>query len=332
MPRCAIILLACSVAVLLSVAQAADKTVYQYVIFGDSLTDTGNVFRDGGVPDPLIYYKGRFTNGPNWVDYLNATLSSKHPVQIYNYATGGGVACSINLNNTRYPYARDAINQTGNFLADLARGKIPTGKDIRRISISWFAANDIMVALSRALTAGGDPVKAGMEIVSSLATCLAQHVGALAAAGVHEVVLVPQSPVQMAPLVPAYLRSPVAQLVSGVDVAVVQAVAAVNAQLEAAPPGSPASRAHVYLLGDSKWVGRVIGDVRPAPKYFDKSCFVNPVSSMDLTPGLAARICTDPNDHAFYDEIHPTTAFHKWFGVNALLPRLQMFRLAPRDV
>eukprot|EP00198_Chlamydomonas_reinhardtii_P005649 XP_001694985.1 predicted protein [Chlamydomonas reinhardtii] len=151
MYRANIVVAVCAFALLLSAAHAADKTVYQYVIFGDSVTDTGNVFRDGGVPDPLIYYKGRFTNGPNWVDYLNQSLSAKHKVQIFNYATGGGVACSFNLNNTRYPYARDAVNQTGNFLADLARGKVPTTKYTRRISVSWFAANDITVgAVARA--------------------------------------------------------------------------------------------------------------------------------------------------------------------------------------
>ncbi|KAG2441310.1 hypothetical protein HYH02_009903 [Chlamydomonas schloesseri] len=318
-------------AVSLSVAYAADKTVYQYIIFGDSVTDTGNVFKDGGVPDPAIYFKGRFSNGPNWVDYINETLSSKHKVQIFNYATGGGVACRANLNSTRYPYSRDAVNQTGNFLADLAKGKLPTTKDTRRISLSWFAANDVIVGLTRALTSGADPATAGAQIVADLATCLAQHVATLAGAGVAEVALIPQSPVQVSPLVLDYLRPLVSQLVDAVDGALVKAVEAVNAQLGAAPAGSAASRAHVYLLGDSKWIGRIAPAVRPAFKYISENpCFVNPVSSMVLTPGI--KVCENPNDYAFYDEIHPSTTFHKWFALHGLLPRLQLFRLAPRDV
>ncbi|KAG2437172.1 hypothetical protein HXX76_005836 [Chlamydomonas incerta] len=303
---------------------------YQYILFGDSLTDTGNVFQESGIPDPAIYYKGRFTNGPNWVDYLNATLSSKHTVQIFNYAYGAGVACPRYLNTTKFPYGRDSANQTATFLADLARGKILTGKDTRHISISWFAANDMSVGMEQALMGGRSMAAAGAEIVSNLVSCLTQHVAALAAAGVHEVVLIPQSPVQTSPLVPPAFRAFVAQLVGSVDVALVQAVAAVNAQLEAAPPGSPASRAHVYLLGDSKWMARLLPAIQPPFKYTTGvQCLTNP-DAMALT--ATVRVCDRPNDYAFYDHLHPTTLYHRWFALNALLPRLQLFRLAPRDV
>ncbi len=42
------------------------------VIFGDSTSDTGNVFEliDHTYPIPPDYWKGRYSNGPNWVDQL----------------------------------------------------------------------------------------------------------------------------------------------------------------------------------------------------------------------------------------------------------------------
>lgn len=53
-------------------AQAAYSDVY---IFGDSLTDTGNVYAySGGTNPPAPYYEGRFSNGPVWVEYLAAGL------------------------------------------------------------------------------------------------------------------------------------------------------------------------------------------------------------------------------------------------------------------
>jgi phospholipase/lecithinase/hemolysin len=53
------------------------------VIFGDSTSDTGNVFAltDKTYPIPPYYWKGRFCNGPNWVDQLEV-------LGISNYAYG----------------------------------------------------------------------------------------------------------------------------------------------------------------------------------------------------------------------------------------------------
>ena len=44
----------------------------EIVVFGDSLSDDGNLlfFEDQPRPDPEIYYQGRFSNGPVWVEYL----------------------------------------------------------------------------------------------------------------------------------------------------------------------------------------------------------------------------------------------------------------------
>ena len=42
------------------------------VVFGDSLSDNGNLYiaTDGNIPDPDDYWEGRFSNGPVWVEYL----------------------------------------------------------------------------------------------------------------------------------------------------------------------------------------------------------------------------------------------------------------------
>ena len=44
----------------------------EILVFGDSLSDNGNLvfFKDQPVPDPELYYEGRFSNGPVWVEYL----------------------------------------------------------------------------------------------------------------------------------------------------------------------------------------------------------------------------------------------------------------------
>lgn len=44
----------------------------EIVIFGDSLSDNGNLvfIEDQPEPDQELYYQGRFSNGPVWVEYL----------------------------------------------------------------------------------------------------------------------------------------------------------------------------------------------------------------------------------------------------------------------
>ncbi len=45
----------------------------ELVVFGDSLSDNGNYYlsSDQPIPDPAEYYKGRFSNGPVWPEYLS---------------------------------------------------------------------------------------------------------------------------------------------------------------------------------------------------------------------------------------------------------------------
>lgn len=57
---------------------------YTVVVFGDSLSDTGNVYKltNGTWPTVPPYYQGRFTNDHNWVDRLKV-------LNINNFAYGG---------------------------------------------------------------------------------------------------------------------------------------------------------------------------------------------------------------------------------------------------
>ncbi|PNH06897.1 Phosphatidylcholine-sterol acyltransferase [Tetrabaena socialis] len=71
------------------------------VVLGDSFSDTGNIYRrtDGAVPEPRDYWRGRFSNGPIWVDHLarlaasGATGPAGTGLSVQNYANGGATAC-----------------------------------------------------------------------------------------------------------------------------------------------------------------------------------------------------------------------------------------------
>lgn len=79
---CAAALLMCAVSV--APARAEGPRYDSLYVFGDSLVDTGNVlalssFLGAAVPPPQTFFAGRFSNGPNAVDYLWQRLSGRAP-------------------------------------------------------------------------------------------------------------------------------------------------------------------------------------------------------------------------------------------------------------
>ena len=80
-----------------SIASAFDLSqVHNLVVFGDSLSDNGNSFAAVGLPQPP-YYNGRWTNGPDWVDYFTKQTGLP-PATAYlknggtNFAVGGSIS------------------------------------------------------------------------------------------------------------------------------------------------------------------------------------------------------------------------------------------------
>ena len=117
-------------------------------VFGDSLSDTGNLFRlSGGFPPPP-YFEGRFSNGRLWVEQLaDALCMSITPGD--NYAVGGATTGHFNSNNGRngriYPALLDEIASfTATRSAAEAEGAL---------FVVWAGANDFFLAL----TTGQDP-------------------------------------------------------------------------------------------------------------------------------------------------------------------------------
>ncbi|MFB2934683.1 SGNH/GDSL hydrolase family protein [Aerosakkonemataceae cyanobacterium BLCC-F154] len=72
----------------------------QMFVFGDSLSDDGNIFAltQGAVPPSPPYFNGRFSNGPVWVEYLAPTLGlTQNPAN--NFALGGATTGTENSGN-----------------------------------------------------------------------------------------------------------------------------------------------------------------------------------------------------------------------------------------
>jgi phospholipase/lecithinase/hemolysin len=67
---------------------AAPRPASRLVVFGDSLSDTGNLKQRLLVFPAAPYWLGRFANGPNWTDHL----ADRTGLAIQNHAFGGAAA------------------------------------------------------------------------------------------------------------------------------------------------------------------------------------------------------------------------------------------------
>ena len=70
----------------------AATPLHNMVVFGDSLSDNGNLyeFMKHQLPQSPPYFKGRFSNGPVWIEYLIASYFPADPSShLFDYAIGG---------------------------------------------------------------------------------------------------------------------------------------------------------------------------------------------------------------------------------------------------
>ncbi|HDL7825206.1 TPA: lipase [Yersinia enterocolitica] len=80
-------------------------------VFGDSLSDSEGRMRKktlGMLPSASQYYKGRFTNGFTWVDFLS---TPKNMIETINKAEGGAVSASYSKLNPVYQFMSNMSKQ-----------------------------------------------------------------------------------------------------------------------------------------------------------------------------------------------------------------------------
>jgi phospholipase/lecithinase/hemolysin len=148
--------LALLIFIMVVAAKFMDKThpITELYVFGDSLSDTGMVFRaTGGMypPNPT-YFQGRYSNGRVWIEYLAESLhlSSK---QTNNFAYGGSTTGSVGNS-----YVPSLLNQVQSFTQTHQK----TNSDA--LYVLWAGANDYLQGVSSANV----PVKNVTTAINSL--------------------------------------------------------------------------------------------------------------------------------------------------------------------
>lgn len=157
--------LTCLVFGQVAVVHAEDPPISRVVVFGDSLSDTGNLYRttigefpfEGPAPIfPIAFYPGgRFSNGPIWIEafasHLNQTIPQPiiGPVPGTNFAFGGaetGVGLSQRLSPNVGEQVGIYANTVGGFAGDELVVVWGGGNDLNPVPPNTFPAPEDIVA------------------------------------------------------------------------------------------------------------------------------------------------------------------------------------------
>ena len=251
------------------------------IVFGDSLSDNGNSLFLFSVP-PAPYYKGRWSNGPNWLDYFPSVAHHFPTVAAFfpnpdnekgtNFAVGGAVSSDLLKSEpTGFPV------QIPTYLASTGGQAF-----VDDLYVIWIGANDFAAGIS--------PI----ETVENIRNGIIQ----LRQAGAKHLVLVSVPDISLTPTVIA--------LGGAVVQAAKQFVFTVNALLEADILWLSLSEGIKIEFVD---INSIFTEVVLNPSQFG---FTNSTGeafnpSLPISP---TNPVSDPNDYVFWDGFHPTTRVH----------------------
>ena len=292
---------------------AAAGPFREVVVFGDSLSDTGNVFAateavlPEAVPVSPPYYQGRFSNGPVWVERLAEKLGL--PLRPFlhggtNFAFGGaaiGFDTPDLFENDVRVLIPSLRTQVTTFLVQHLFDKA----DPAALYIVWGGAND----LRDALVTSPDPFAEARQAVEDLTAAIADLAEARAVS-----FLVLNMP-NLAWTPESRRRGPAAMTqATAVSVAFNHALATALDAVEAKHPIT------IIRLDTFTLLQAIIA----APDRFDLTNVTEPCWAGN--PFARGTPCPQPQTHLFWDSIHPTTAAH------ALLADLAFAALTPLRV
>ena len=285
-------------------------------VFGDSLSDPGNVFVVTGeqsvrpfnadnIPD-APYARGghHFSNGKTWVEQLSADLKLKggtgpalRTSAFTNYAFGAARARMTGVMALSSPVGLFLSTTQGTIPADALYSVFVGGNDVRDATATFF---DVFFTT-------GDPVAAQLAaeaVVGEAVQSIADNIVLLSSLGATH---------YLVPNVPDIGVTPAIQSLGPQAVAVATGLSAgFNAALETTlinlenGLGVQITRLNVFKL---------INDAVADPDIAD---LVN-VTEPCITPLVRkGAFCNKPDDYLFWDGIHPTRAGHDYLAEAAL--------------
>jgi phospholipase/lecithinase/hemolysin len=270
-------------------------------VFGDSLSDTGNIFRLTleNVPESPPYFRGRFSNGPVWVEGLADRLALEVEPSLQggtNFAFGGAET-GLEDNDlfernigALIPSLRAQVHTflLSDFIGDPLAGF--DNADPEALYIVWGGPNDLRQAVIQMTT---EPATEAQTAVDDLVEAIRN----LAEAGARSF-LVPNLPnLGLTPESRA-LGPEAMALATEISVlfnnALAKALEALEAEFDIT----------IFRLDTFTLLEEVVAD----PAAFGFTNVTEPCLAGD--PFEGGTPCMSPDVFLFWDEIHPTAAAH----------------------
>lgn len=272
---------------------AARAEVY---VFGDSLSEAGNFYAasEGMLPPSPLYFNGRFSNGPAWVEYFAMAVREPVPTPSLlggtNFAFNGARAAGAS------PYGTPALTeQVSSFL--LASGGTANPNDI---FVIWAGANDIFFGA----------VAGETEFIPNAIAGIKSSIAALYSAGARKFVVLD---------LPALGQTPFFNTNPALSAPLDGATSAFNSGLASLTHGLR-TELHHARIADVKISG-LFHLITSAPRLFrmqnvsESATIFDPGTGIGFTPNPGA----DPNRYLFWDSVHPTAQGHKIIAAYVLL-------------
>lgn len=281
-------------------------------VFGDSLSDTGNVFNvsNGFIPPDPPYSNGRFTNGLNWIDYLaqdlglevNPITGNVDPTKGINFAFGGATTGKDNTLALTFPQLQSLPGLQGEMgkigEIELFQGflqQTQQNADPNALYIIWIGANDYLPT-EGTFVPFTDPT-VPIDNIS-------KAVNSLTAIGAKNIMLVNLPDMGKAPLALA-----IDAQVPGTSAALTALTQAHNAALNNLEK-SLAPDINLISFDINSLFNGVINN----PGQFGLSDVTNPCL-VSIDPSI---VCSNPDQFLFWDSQHPTTKAHQLIANAAL--------------
>jgi phospholipase/lecithinase/hemolysin len=265
------------------------------IVFGDSLSDNGNLLALStplvpsvlpfGLP-PAPYYQGRFSNGIAAVEHLALGLGAT----LQNYAVGGATTGLLNNQVPAIPFLLNTglLSQVNSYTGSAA--------DANALFVVWAGANDF-------LNPSGDPNVVIAQAIGNLTTA----VGTLYAQGARSFLL---------PLLPDLGLTP--RLLAQGPVASGQASALTDI-FNTALSGSYLSLLNA-LPGAQFTLFDVAGSQRALTANAAALGFTNTNAGCfsGFVDNPVGTVCATPSSYVYWDEIHPSARAHEVLGAQML--------------
>ena len=153
------ILALCATTLLTATSTAHADSFSALVVYGDSLSDNGNLYSYIGYPPSPPYYDGRFSNGPVAVEQMATLLG----VPLYDFAVGGATSGIGNYIDGGGQTSVGAFGLPGMQTELAASGPLLSSPLVSSaLFVVWGGANDFLT--------GGSPIVAADNIDSMVNT------------------------------------------------------------------------------------------------------------------------------------------------------------------